>query len=202
MRGQTQEDTRDRIIEASIRLFLAKGFAGATTGELTKAAGVSKGSLYWHFSSKDEILEEILSKFSSELFEPAFEAVALCDGNFLKKFKAFYRSVVQSAMKNKELLQLSNTILGEIAGSGSVAERKLRAIHWKVHDFLKRLLEQGQREGAIHNEVDVSIQAHILQANFIGMNLQWCLFGDSFDAASYSRAYRESMLRGLGANAG
>jgi len=47
---------KERIIDAGIRLFLAKGFAGTTTKELTDAAGVAKGTLYWHFTSKDRIL--------------------------------------------------------------------------------------------------------------------------------------------------
>ncbi len=200
--GQTlrnkQDNVKERIIEASIKLFLAKGFAGTTTKELTDAAGVAKGTLYWHFTSKDSILEEILEKFSCELYDPAFEKVDNCQGDFIAKFKVFYRFITEFAREKKDLLLVSSTILGEIAGTGSNAELKMRGIQRRAHDFVKTLLDLGQKEGAIARDLDTNIQAHIIIANFVGMHLQWCLQGDSFDAVAYARAYRTTMLRGLG----
>ena len=115
-----QDNVKERIIEASIKLFLAKGFAGTTTKELTDAAGVAKGTLYWHFTSKDSILEEILEKFSCELYDPAFEKVDNCQGDFIAKFKVFYRFITEFAREKKDLLLVSSTILGEIAGTGAM----------------------------------------------------------------------------------
>jgi AcrR family transcriptional regulator len=193
-----QENVRERILDASIKLFLTKGFVGTTTKELTEAAGVAKGTLYWHFASKDKILEEILDKFSTELYDAAFEETNRCEGDFLTKFKVFYRFITEFARNKKELLMVSSTILGEIAGSGSVAERKMLDTQTKAQRFVRKLIEDGQREGAVEGDLDASIHAHIIIANFVGMHLQWCLLGDSFNAVAYARAYRESMLRSLG----
>ena len=74
----------------------------------------------------------------------------------------------------------------------------MRGIQRRAHDFVKTLLDLGQKEGAIARDLDTNIQAHIIIANFVGMHLQWCLQGDSFDAVAYARAYRTTMLRGLG----
>ena len=193
-----QDNVKERIIEASTKLFLAKGFAGTTTKELTDAAGVAKGTLYWHFSSKDRILEELLEKFSCELYDAAFEEVNKCEGDFTAKFKVFYRFITEFARKKKDLLLVSSTTMGEIAGTGSNAELKMRGIQMKAHDFIKTLLDLGQKEGIVDRELDTNIQAHIIVANFVGMHLQWCLEGNSFDAAAYARAYRKTILRGLG----
>jgi AcrR family transcriptional regulator len=193
-----QESAKERILRASIKLFLTKGFVGTTTKELTEAAGVAKGTLYWHFASKDKILEEILDKFSEELYDAAFEETRRCEGDFVTKFKVFYRFITEFARKKRELLMVSSTILGEIAGSGSVAEGKMHDIQTKAQRFVQKLIEDGQKEGAVAPDLDASIHAHIIIANFVGMHLQWCLLGDSFDAAAYARAYRESMLRSLG----
>jgi AcrR family transcriptional regulator len=193
-----QDSVKERIIDASIKLFLTKGFTGATTKELTVAAGVAKGTLYWHFPSKDRILDEILDRFSHDFYDAAFDAVTQCGGDFLKRFKTFYRFITEFARDKKELLQVSSTILGEIAGSGTPAEEKMRAIQMKAHAFIKNLVEQGQRERTVDAALDASLQAHIILANFLGMHLQWCLQGDSFDAVSYARAYRSTILKGLG----
>jgi AcrR family transcriptional regulator len=196
--GSKQENVRERIINAGITLFLAKGFVGTTTKELTEAAGVAKGTLYWHFPSKNLILDEILDRFSVELYDAAFDVTNRCDGDFVKRFKAFYRFITEFARDKKELLQVSSTVLGEIAGSGTPAETKIQAIQMKAHAFVQRLIEEGQDEGVVDKELNASLQAHIILANFVGMHLQWCLHGDSFDAVSYARAYRDAILRGLG----
>lgn len=193
-----QENVKERIIDASINLFLAKGYVGATTKELAEKAGVAKGTLYWHFKSKDEILEKVLDRFSEEMYDVAFKKVEETDGGFLDKFKVLYRYITEFARDKKELLLVSNTVLGELAGTGSVAEEKIKRIQMRAQGFFKMLIEEGQREGVVKRGLDADIQAHIIIASFIGMHLQWCLHGDSFDAASYARAYRETILGGLG----
>ena len=52
---QSPEDRRDAILEAAIGVLAQHGFAAATTDAIARAAGLSKGGLYWHFKSKDDI---------------------------------------------------------------------------------------------------------------------------------------------------
>jgi TetR/AcrR family transcriptional regulator len=189
---------KERILDASITLFLAHGFAGTTVKELTDAAGVAKGTLYWYFKSKNQVLEEILDKFSKELYDGAVKRVGACKSDFQSKFKLFYKFITELARDKRELLLVSNTLLGELMGSGTEAEVKMKEIHTKLHDFTKKLLDEGKKEGVIRKNLDTNLQAHIIMANFIGMHLQWCLKGDLFDAVAYSRLFRESIFRGLG----
>lgn len=196
--GRRQENLRERIMDASIRLFLTKGFAGATTRELIDAAGVSKGALYWYFKSKEKILEEILERISRELYDRAMEKARETQGDFVSKFRAFYRFITEFAREKKELLLVSSTVLGEIAGTGNPLEQKMRSIQMKAHGYIKALLDAGQEEGSVDKGLDTNVQAHIILANLIGMHLQWCLHGASFDAVAYARAYREQIMRGLG----
>lgn len=189
---------KERIIDAGIKLFLANGFVGTSVRELTDAAGVARGTLYWYFKSKDQILEEILDKVSKEVYDVAIERVDACEGDFMAKFKVFYKAITQLAVEKKELLLVSSTVLGEIVGTNSRAEEKIKELQMKFHGLIKRLLEHGKREGAIRGDLDADIHAHIMQANFVGMHLQWCLMGDSLETVSYARAYRGTILRGLG----
>jgi TetR/AcrR family transcriptional regulator, fatty acid metabolism regulator protein len=192
------DNVRERILDASIRLFLAHGFAGTTVKELTDTAGVAKGTLYWYFKSKNQLLEEILDKFSKELYEGVVNEVNGCEGDFLSKFKLFYKFITELAKEKRELLLVSNTLLGELMGSGTEAEKKMKDIHGKLHRFTRGLLEEGRKEGVIAPDLDTNLQAHIIMADFIGMHLQWCLQGDLFDVVAYARSFRTSILRGLG----
>jgi TetR/AcrR family transcriptional regulator, fatty acid metabolism regulator protein len=198
MVSNKDQNVKERILEVSINLFLAKGFAGTSVKELTDAAGVAKGTLYWYFSSKDQILEEILEKFSRELYDVVIERVNSCDGDFITRFMTLYRFITEFAREKRELLLVSNTVLGEIVGSGTNAERKLKEIQMKFHDFLRMLLDDAKKEGIVKKDLDTDLQAHIMIASFIGMHLQWCLHGDSFEAGPYARLFRDTILKGLG----
>ena len=67
----------------------------------------------------------------------------------------------------------------------------------KFHRFIKALLDEGQRQGIVRADLDTGIQAHIMIGNLMGSYLQWCLYGNSFDANAYAKAFREGALRGL-----
>ena len=54
--------TRERLIEAAERVLRERGIAGATTKEIARAAGMSEGTLYNHFTSKEEIFLGVLNE--------------------------------------------------------------------------------------------------------------------------------------------
>ena len=47
--------TKRKIFEASMKLFAEKGYDATSVEEITSVVGVAKGTLYYHFSSKEEI---------------------------------------------------------------------------------------------------------------------------------------------------
>ncbi len=55
-------DIRERIIEAAMRVFAEKGFFKATTDQVAKVAGVSKGLVFWYFRKKSELIKEVAKR--------------------------------------------------------------------------------------------------------------------------------------------
>ena len=58
--GPKSERTRQRILDAAARTFRDKGFAGTTLNDIAVAARLRAGSIYYHFDSKERLLEEVL----------------------------------------------------------------------------------------------------------------------------------------------
>lgn len=56
--------TRERILETAAGLFSTKGYLGASTREIARQAGVAEVTLFRHFSTKEKLLEEVLSRYS------------------------------------------------------------------------------------------------------------------------------------------
>ena len=53
---------RDELLSAALRVFAERGYRDAAVDEIAAAAGYSKGALYWHFSSKEELLSALLEE--------------------------------------------------------------------------------------------------------------------------------------------
>jgi AcrR family transcriptional regulator len=73
--NKKEDNLKERLLDVSINLFLSKGFAGATTMEIVRLAGVSKGALYWHFKNKEDIVGSILDKYCDEFLEEAIRKI-------------------------------------------------------------------------------------------------------------------------------
>jgi TetR/AcrR family transcriptional repressor of nem operon len=56
---------KDKILEAALRLLLSRGYAATTVDEICEAAGVSKGSFYHFFGTKEELGLAVLDQFSA-----------------------------------------------------------------------------------------------------------------------------------------
>ena len=57
-----RETTKDRITEAADQLFYERGFEAASFADIAAAVGISRGNFYYHFKTKDEILEAVIAR--------------------------------------------------------------------------------------------------------------------------------------------
>ena len=71
--ASAEADKRRQILEGARAVFMASGFDGASMGEIAKAAGVSKGTLYVYFDSKDALFEALTTQEKRGLAEALFQ---------------------------------------------------------------------------------------------------------------------------------
>lgn len=72
-------DTRRRILDAAAKLFREKGFAGTSQRDIASSCGMQPASLYYHFSSKDDVLTEVLDVGILRVLENVESALAQLD---------------------------------------------------------------------------------------------------------------------------
>lgn len=58
------EPTREKILDAALKLFSQRGYLGATTRQIAGEAGVAEVTLFRHFGSKEKLLEEVIRSYS------------------------------------------------------------------------------------------------------------------------------------------
>jgi AcrR family transcriptional regulator len=54
---------------------LEKGYHGTSIDDITKAAGLTKGALYWHFRGKEDLLQKIVEEFEKRFLDGLIQSV-------------------------------------------------------------------------------------------------------------------------------
>src|SRR5512145_2675541 len=91
--GDKGAATRERILEVALQLFQHKGFGGTSISDILGSAGIKKGTLYFHFTSKDEIGFSVLQRASSEL--SAFLDSVLVGDTAQAKLDSYFSGILE-----------------------------------------------------------------------------------------------------------
>ncbi|MGO2047948.1 MAG: TetR/AcrR family transcriptional regulator [Brachybacterium tyrofermentans] len=71
-----KENTRTKLVRASLDVFVEKGIDGATVDDLVRAAGFTRGAFYSNFSTKEEVFSALFASVTEEMLEIANTSVA------------------------------------------------------------------------------------------------------------------------------
>ena len=66
-RARQREETRERLFEVALREFREVGFAAAQIDRISKSAGVARGTFYFHFPTKDDVLLELAQRVNQRI---------------------------------------------------------------------------------------------------------------------------------------
>lgn len=64
-------ERRNEILDAANELFMKKGYDKTSTNEILEKVGIARGTLYYHFKSKEEIMDAIIDRFNDEIIRRA-----------------------------------------------------------------------------------------------------------------------------------
>ena len=85
--------TKDKIIATAINLFNHHGTKSISTNHIAKEMGISPGNLYYHFSSKNDIIRSIANKFKSDLgsvFKIHLDTISDFSDNLTSLYNRFF----------------------------------------------------------------------------------------------------------------
>ncbi len=98
--------TRDRIIDASVDLFGARGVDSVSLDEIARHVGVRKQTVLYWFDSKDVLVDGVLDAVAAELFVVIDAAVRSAPDDPLERIDAIVRAVFRPAVRRPALLGL------------------------------------------------------------------------------------------------
>jgi AcrR family transcriptional regulator len=171
-------DTRTRILDAAARVFARQGYAGASLEQVAADAGMTKGAVYWHFSSKSDLFAALCEKSLTQQLQvlprqaqSAFDSAAPVQG--LARLLQSQLACVDEGQGNPMLFFEFVTSSREPA----VGEA-LRATYGKIIDGVSGIIAQLQESGAVKSDLDPGALAVLFQALINGLLLGWLIDPD------------------------
>ncbi len=173
IRARRSERKRDEIIRAGLKVFAAKGFDAATMDDIALELEATKGLLYYHFKTKEDLLREILAR--NELtagFETMLDGLA--DLSLREALTTFGERLAALFEANRELARFLHV---HSLLSGAEAALIYTEVLARLYGRVAELLESFRRRGLIRSEVDTSHLARVVSSLLIADLAQRFIFG-------------------------
>lgn len=174
-----QSDSRDKIVRAALEVFAEAGYRGATTRRIAQHAGVNEVTLFRHFGSKEELIEEALSR-SGEWEGGAEQHLAEEPGDCFRELTDFARAQLDHLFRIRSLIR---TCMGEGEERPAItthATERPRQVHDELLAYLRRLRDKG----VVEEDADVEVAATVLMGS---------LFSDAMGRDYMPEAYTYSI---------
>jgi AcrR family transcriptional regulator len=153
--------TREKILKVATKLFAKYGFAGTSMDEIAERVGIRKASLYHHFSSKQEIYEELIKRVFAEIIK-IFQ-VSFSSGDILKDAENLISKIMNFILQNEDYVKI---LLRELLDENLPVKQFALEYVPKILSFGSEILERGRKEGIFKENVD-PIQLSITLAGAI-----------------------------------
>lgn len=186
------DNTRQRILTAAINVFAKKGYHNTRVDEIVAASDTSKGAVYFHFPSKQEIFLGLVDEFANILEKDLVEAIDQEDSG-LKKVNAALQSCMNTFGKYQKLAKI---FLIQAFGLGTVFEEKRQQINTRFANLIQIHLSQAVEDGDIA-PIDTEITAYAWMGAIYEVVIRWVYSGDPHPDRSLP-ILRGVLLRSIG----
>ena len=134
------------LLEAGLRLFLRKGLAATRIEDVAREAGVSKGTLYLYYPSKDELFKAVVRHYLSEVIVEAGNLADVHDGPSAELLHQL-ASTWWLRVGSSEASGLVVLLMNEAAAFPELAQFYMDEVLAPTHALLRRVLERGMARG-------------------------------------------------------
>lgn len=183
--------TKRKIFETAMELFAQKGYEATSVEEITSIVGIAKGTLYYHFTSKEEIFYFLIEE-GMKLLKNSIEIKTSKYENSIDKIKAIVLIQIKSIVKCENLITL---VISQMWGR---EERNIRCRNY-VYEYIK-IIEDIVKSGIDKGEI-TGDNAEIIASGLFGFTCSGLLYrlktGEELDIAEIYKEFSNYVVKGL-----
>jgi len=178
------EERKEEILDAAERLFGTKGFDNTSTNDILEEVGIARGTLYYHFKSKEEILDGVIRRMTERMMAEAGKIVRNRELSLLERLtKAILSLNVESQIGNEVMEQVHRP------QNALMHQKMQKRLLVGINPIFTELIEEGVREGICHTDYpEEAVEMTMLYANTAF---------DSIDINDLSQEEKEKKIAGF-----
>ena len=141
------EERRNEILDVAERLFCAKGFDNTSTNDILEEIGIARGTLYYHFKSKEDILDAMIERLTNQMLEKA--AVIALDES-IPVLERLTRTMLSLNIDN----ELGDMVMEQVhRPQNALMHQKLEnMLLGRVNKLITKIAEDGIKQGIMHTD--------------------------------------------------
>lgn len=189
--------TRARLIDAATEVFCERQYLGTNVSDIVERAGVSHGTFYTYFTSKEDVFREVGLQLQQRLLEVRDRVPGRDEASLLERVEATNRSYLEAYRRNADLFA--------VIEQGATFNEELRRIRREIRQgFVERsarAIERFQRDGLVHDDLDARYVANALGAMVDRFAYVWLVLGEDFELDEAVRTLTLLWARSVGIDA-
>lgn len=173
-----QADTRSRVILAAEAVFAVQGYANSSLDKVAEHAGLSKGAVYWHFSSKQDLFLNVLERAYERQIRmlPAQMEHILAAADPMAELVVWLEQQFLCLEDGDERSKLFLQFL--VSGQEPEIQQKLQLLHTAFLDKVGGFLQQLQQRGFLSDDIRPRALAAMLDSLLKGVLIEWLIDPD------------------------
>jgi AcrR family transcriptional regulator len=192
-RPDVSAERRAQIIEAALACFTRKGYNNTTMDDIVTESGLSKGSLYWYFKSKDELFAEVLLSIFMDVGQEAFAVLEQCT-TAADRLRALAQATAGISKQIEGVFALFLEFWGSSPRREEASKLWLGALV-EFKDLLAGIIKEGINSGEF-KPVDADELVWAIMAAYDGLAAYDIMIGE-LDLDRISNVFAETILSGL-----
>ena len=146
------EERKNEILDVAERLFGTKGFDNTSTSDILNEVGIARGTLYYHFKSKEDILDAMIDRMTGRLVEKAAALLAKKEIPVLKRLTMMMTALNVNGSLGQEIMaqvhKPQNALMHQ-----KMQERLLAG----VNPLITGLIREGMAQGICRTEYPAEV---------------------------------------------
>lgn len=182
--------TKRKIFETSMKLFAEKGYDATSIEEITATVGVAKGTLYYHFSSKEEIFSFLVEE-GIKLLQNSVDIKTAKFSNYIDKLKAIVLIQIKIVVKYEDIITI---LLSQFWGNESrnqMCKKHIISYINKIEEIVKAGIEKGEIKKGSPQAIASEIYG------LIGSSLVYKVRCEQIDVMKLYKEFESTVIEGL-----
>ncbi|MDE2183548.1 MAG: TetR/AcrR family transcriptional regulator [Alphaproteobacteria bacterium] len=189
------------ILDAALEIFAEKGFAAARMEDIAARAGVTKGTIYLYFQSKEDVFKQLARQQVSSNLTLAAERAADFEGSARDFLATFLGGVAAMVVSKRHAVILPKIIIGESGNFPELASFWRTEVIDRAMAIMTGVLARGVKTGEIRGDLDLSLVARLCIAPVLLTIIWRSTFEHTdatpFDYQKFLSTHLEVLMNGL-----